>query len=451
MTSVQQRSDWFLGGGFWLAFDFCAGAGALLLAYALAPDLEWGWRASFPGQPGAYPAALFFGALLTLSADIAGLHDASAQRRPLPVLLRVAVTILIALVAALVVLYLTALQQLGRMVFVQTLVLAALAMGGARLLFHRIEGASRRRLLVLLEPAARARLRARIEDSGLPFRVADVPDSLNAGTDGDRLLDLCGKLRIDELVVPEGHGRPEDPPPPWMRCLEAGLQVTHHGAFMERYFSQVEVSAVGPDWFLELDLRLTHPVYHRWKRFSDLVLSGIGLLAGAIVLPPVLLVIWIESGRPFFFRQERVGLRGSTFRIWKLRTMRERRGDDDRELPRAKDPRITRIGYLLRRTRLDELPQMWNIFRGDMSFIGPRPDWTDEAADLRGRVPYHHFRTLVKPGLTGWAQINYGYAQTDEEVREKLGFDLYYLKHASVLLDLQILLRTIGAISRGAR
>jgi len=449
-SRVQTRTDWYFGGGSWLVADFVAGVAAILVAYGWNADLTLGWLSSFEGQPGAYPAAIGFGVLLTLVADIAGLHDPLRQRRLWPVTLRILSAVGIALLLAVIVLYFLALQQLGRTVSLQTFGLASLLMGGTRGLLFRVQGRTRRRVLLLLNPVKREDLRRRIEKSGLPFRVADLPESYSPEISGERLMECCRKLRIDEVVVPEEEGEGERAPV-WMSCLQSGIQVTHIRAFIERYFYRVECSDVRPNWFLELDLRLTHPVYHRWKRFSDVLLAVMGLVVAAPFVALFLGIIWIETGRPLFFKQQRVGLRGRHFTIWKLRTMSVLREEETWNGDVLPDQRVTRIGYFLRRSRLDEVPQFWNIIRGDMSFIGPRPEWVDIAGELGGRVPYYPYRTLVKPGLTGWAQINYGYASSDEEVREKLGFDFYYLKNASVLLDLQILIRTVGSIMRGSR
>jgi len=447
---VQSRTDWYFGGRSWLVVDFFAGAAAILLAYSFNPDLSLGWQPSFAGQPAGYPAALGFGLLLALVADIAGLHDPLRQQRLWPVTIRIFSSLVVTFLLAVVILYTLALQQLGRTVSIQSLVIAAAIMGGFRVLLFRVQGRTRRRILLLLSPAKRDDLRRRIDESGLPFRVADVPDSYGMALESDRLMEVCRMLRIDEVVVPEESGA-QDGPPSWMECLESGIQVTHARAFVERYFYRVDCSDVHPNWFLELDLRLTHPVYHRWKRFSDILLASVGLLVAAPFLLVFLGLIWAETGKPLFFKQQRVGLRSKPFTIWKLRTMSVLREEETRDADRLMDSRVTRIGYLLRRSRLDEVPQFWNIIRGDMSFIGPRPEWVDIAEDLGERIPFYPYRTLVKPGLTGWAQINFGYASNDEEVKEKLGLDFYYLKNASVTLDLQILIRTIGSIMRGSR
>jgi lipopolysaccharide/colanic/teichoic acid biosynthesis glycosyltransferase len=168
-----------------------------------------------------------------------------------------------------------------------------------------------------------------------------------------------------------------------------------------------------------------------------------------MLLSPVLLVaaaaIKLESRGPVFYSQIRSGLHNRSFKILKLRSMRTDAEKDGPKWAAAKDSRVTRIGSILRRTRLDEVPQFWNILRGEMSLVGPRPE------QLAEQIPYYQQRHLVKPGLTGWAQINYPYGATIEDALCKLRYDLYYIKHASVGLDLQIALRTIGVAMKGSR
>jgi len=450
-ASIQTKTDWFFGGRFWFFLDFAVALSSILLAYAINPDLRLSWQSEFPGQPSSYPAAIGYGLLFALTADIMGLHFPFRQRKAVSWGLRIFVAAVSALLVALLLLYLLALQQLGRIVLLQSLVLTIILAVGYRVLLFRIQNLSKRHILLLLDPESRERLRDRIEASGLPFRVANLPSSYDPDISRKRLLDTCRNLKIDEIVVPRDSNDSGQEVPVWMACLDAGLQVTHASVFVERYFQQVDCSNVGANWFLELDLRLTHPVYHRWKRLCDLAFATIGLLLAIPLLLPFLLIIWMESGRPLFFRQERVGLRGQKFTIWKLRTMTTVREEDALKGEHLDESRITKIGRFLRRTRLDEMPQFWNIIRGDMSFIGPRPDWVAIAEMQAERVPFYAYRTLVKPGLTGWAQVHYGYAETDIEVREKLGYDFYYLKHASLMLDMQITLQTISSIMKGSR
>jgi lipopolysaccharide/colanic/teichoic acid biosynthesis glycosyltransferase len=181
---------------------------------------------------------------------------------------------------------------------------------------------------------------------------------------------------------------------------------------------------------------------------------GLALVGGIVALPILaasVLLISVTSKGPVFYSQIRVGEGQQPFRIWKLRTMRVDSEREGAQWAKIKDPRVTLIGKILRKTRIDEIPQFWNILIGEMSFIGPRPERPEFVEKLAKTIPYYRQRHLVKPGLTGWAQICYRYGASEEDAREKLSYDLYYLKNASWMLDLQIMLQTIGAIAKGAR
>jgi len=161
------------------------------------------------------------------------------------------------------------------------------------------------------------------------------------------------------------------------------------------------------------------------------------------------IAIKLDTRGPVFYSQTRTGLSGVTFRLYKFRTMVK---DAEKSGPRwtkKDDPRITRVGRFLRSTRIDELPQLWNVLLGEMSFIGPRPERPDFNAELEAAIPYYDLRHLVKPGITGWAQVLYPYGASVEDAREKLQYDLYYIKNYSVMLDLVILIRTLRAVGRG--
>jgi lipopolysaccharide/colanic/teichoic acid biosynthesis glycosyltransferase len=161
----------------------------------------------------------------------------------------------------------------------------------------------------------------------------------------------------------------------------------------------------------------------------------------------------IDSGLPIFYWQERLGRGGREFKIIKFRTMRQDAESEGKpQMAGENDPRITRVGNFLRTTRLDEVPQFWNVLRGEMSIVGPRAERAQWVATFQQDIPFYRARLLVKPGITGWAQINYGYASTVEDTAVKLEYDLYYIKHRSIVMDLVIILRTIGTvISRKGR
>jgi exopolysaccharide biosynthesis polyprenyl glycosylphosphotransferase len=184
-----------------------------------------------------------------------------------------------------------------------------------------------------------------------------------------------------------------------------------------------------------------------YKRAIDIVLLIVGLVIFLPLVPAIALLIKIDSPGPIFFRQWRVGKDGKNFLLYKFRTMRH-----DAEVKtgavwaQENDPRVTRVGVLLRKTHLDEIPQIFNVMKGDMSFVGPRPERPEFVKNLLEAIPYYSGRHFVKPGITGWAQIRYPYGASVEDAREKLRFDLFYVKHFSLFLDLMIIIETIKVV-----
>ncbi|WP_417204655.1 exopolysaccharide biosynthesis polyprenyl glycosylphosphotransferase [Acetoanaerobium sticklandii] len=227
-------------------------------------------------------------------------------------------------------------------------------------------------------------------------------------------------------------------------------EIVNHSRFCEDIIGKVPVSSLDESWFYNNEVGKRDYLYEVIKflfdRFIALLLIMITIPIYMILFPFLL----ITSGRPFFYSQIRTGYKNRPFRIYKLRTMKT-----DAEVAGAKwatpnDDRVTPMGRFLRASRLDELPQLWNILIGDMSIIGPRPERPEIiASNLEGKIPYYKFRHLVKPGVTGWAQVNYGYGYSDNDSFIKLQYDLYYIKNKSAWLDFRILLKTIKTVVTG--
>jgi exopolysaccharide biosynthesis polyprenyl glycosylphosphotransferase len=212
--------------------------------------------------------------------------------------------------------------------------------------------------------------------------------------------------------------------------------------FHEVYWRKIPLYRLNQTWLFQEGFQIARePVFERLKRLSDIVLALFGLLLALPFLPLVAFAIWFEDRGPVFFRQARVGRNRVLFDILKLRSMRVNSGGDD--YTRAGDTRITRIGKFLRNTRLDEVPQLWNVLIGDMSLIGPRAEWVKLVDEYEKKIPCYHFRHLVKPGITGWAQVNYNYGENLEDTLRKLEYDLYYIRYFSFILDASIVLKTI--------
>ena len=222
-------------------------------------------------------------------------------------------------------------------------------------------------------------------------------------------------------------------------------------SFYETHWRHVPVHSIDPFWPLQMGFQLAqNSPYHYLKRLFDLAFSSVALILCLPVIAMVALLNFWQNGRPVLFRQVRVGRESEPFTILKFRTMSHPQTDEvDDIYTREGDPRITKLGHGLRKLRLDELPQLWNVFRGNMSLIGPRAEWTKCAERYEKKIPFYHFRHLVKPGITGWAQVNYPYGESDEDAIEKLKYDLYYIRHYSLKLDAMIVLKTLHVMLFG--
>jgi exopolysaccharide biosynthesis polyprenyl glycosylphosphotransferase len=223
-------------------------------------------------------------------------------------------------------------------------------------------------------------------------------------------------------------------------------------SFYEAHWRRVPVQSIDPFWPLQMGFQLArNSPYHYLKRLFDIAFSGVLLVIGSPLMVAAAGLIRLIDGRPVFFHQARVGREGELFNAYKFRTMRSEPGNDDSAdiYTREGDPRVTRVGRWLRKLRLDELPQLWNVLRGDMSLIGPRAEWIKCAERYEQKIPFYHFRHLVKPGITGWAQVNYPYGESEQDAIEKLKYDLYYIRHYSLKLDAMIVLKTVHTVLFG--
>lgn len=231
------------------------------------------------------------------------------------------------------------------------------------------------------------------------------------------------------------------------------VKIVDFSSFYESLTGRVPASNYSDGWFISNLVNRDHPVYDSLRRALDYVIGLSMGVACAIFFPMIALAIKLNSKGPILFKQERMGWRSTTFKINKFRTMYVLAADGSAETAGAvfaqkDDDRITKVGKFLRKTRLDELPQFWNLLKGDITLIGPRPERPAIFAKLEAAMPYYHLRLLVKPGITGWAAINQHYAGTIDEAIQKLQYDLYYIKNRSFLLDLVIVLRTVNVVLR---
>lgn len=267
----------------------------------------------------------------------------------------------------------------------------------------------------------------------------------------DHLLEFIDVYRISDIVVAINGEIQGATFQTILDAQEKGIDVTRMPLLYEEMTGRVPVQHLESDWIIRSFVDGLHVsgFYELAKRALD-VLGGLaGMIFTLILTPFVSLAILIDSGLPIFYSQTRLGRGAVKFTIYKFRTMRQdAEQDGEARLAEKNDPRVTRVGDFLRKMRIDEFPQFWNVLRGEMSLVGPRAERPELVAAFQKQVPFYRARLLVKPGLTGWAQINYGYYASVTEMSVKLEYDLYYIKHRTFLMDLQIILRTIGTVIR---
>lgn len=322
----------------------------------------------------------------------------------------------------------------------------------------------KRRLIVLGAGPRADRIRQIEEKRGSGFLVVgyiamnDGPQVIEEAINRNAIHNLANfvvRLNASEVVLALEERRNALPLTDLLRIKTTGVHVNDLSTFLERETGRVDLDSVNPSWLIFSDgfssgQRLSSIA----KRLFDIIASAILLaLTGPIILIAAL-IVKMDSKGPAFYRQKRVGLFNQEFEIIKLRTMRQDAEVAGQAVWAEKDdPRITRVGYWLRKLRIDELPQCWTVLKGQMSFVGPRPERRQFVEDLEQHLRYYAERHMVKPGITGWAQINYPYAASIEDARNKLEYDLYYAKNYTPFLDLLILIQTLRVIlwPEGAR
>ena len=405
--------------------------------------------------------AMAYAMAMTISMISVGLYQ-----RGLPfsagLLVRVGLSFLIASVAMSVVFYTFPDLVVGRGVMTYAMLFTFAGVLGLRSLFFRLTNSDLQATKVLVLGTGRqARMIADLEPRQPGFRVVGYVHVNESETsiarerwlNHDRtLMDMVLEFEVDEIVVAPDDRRLRLPVDQILDCKMSGTMVLDLLSFFEKETSRIKLDVLHPSWIFFSDGFRLSGVAQYSKRALDL---AAGLLIFLVAWPFMLLVaaaIMLESGGkgPVLFHQVRVGLNGRQFRVHKFRSMRtDAEADGVARWASKNDSRITRVGAIIRKTRLDELPQVFNVLRGEMSLVGPRPERPEFVEQLEKEIPFYAERHRVKPGLTGWAQLSYPYGATTDDARNKLEFDLYYVKNASAFLDLIILLETVEVVLWG--
>ncbi|GAB6066792.1 TIGR03013 family PEP-CTERM/XrtA system glycosyltransferase [Methylothermus subterraneus] len=421
-----------------------------------------GWQA----ESDWWITALLFAFTGVILNAALGLYQRAAHRWGMAELvLRLSLSFIFATVGMSLIFYAFPDLFVGRGIFGFAVLFSLLALLGVRLLFCRFVDSARlkRRVLVL----GAGELARRILDCSqrLPANLNLVGFVRMGGEacqiDGERLIEMNVPLRelaeredIDEIVVAPDDRRGGLPVDEILDCKMQGIEVVDLLTFFERELGIVKIDCLHPSWLVFSDGFKMHSSLVL-KRLFDIAAS-LGLLA--VTWPVMLataLALWIESrGKwPIFYRQTRVGADWQLFQVVKFRSMRPDAEKGGALMARPNDERVTRVGRFIRKTRIDELPQLWNVLKGDMSFVGPRPERPEFVEKFAETIPYYAERHRVKPGITGWAQVRYQYAESEQDTLEKLQYDLYYVKNYSLFLDFLILLQTVEVVlwGKGAR
>jgi sugar transferase (PEP-CTERM system associated) len=423
-----------------------------------------------------WPRALLFSAA-TLACQLAfGLHSARQRARSAGILIRIVAAAGIGAAITAACLFLIPDLWLGRGVVALAALGAVVVAMVLHIAFARVIDERMFKVRVLVYGAGRSAqaisgLRRRADRRG--FTVVGYVRSSGEGPNGTPaepmslasepvfegsagLLQLCVRFDVDEIVVALDDRRRAFPIRELLECRLAGVDVTELLTFLERESGRVRIDVLNPSWIIFGE-------GFRRGSLRQLTARALDLLAGAAILVlsiPVIIVsaiaIKLEDGlrAPILYHQERVGLGGRPFSLMKFRSMRvDAEASGEARWAQRDDPRVTRVGAVIRKLRIDELPQVLNVLRGDMSLVGPRPERPEFVASLSEKIPYYVERHCVKPGITGWAQLCYPYGSSEQDSLEKLQYDLYYIKNNSLLLDLSILVQTaeVAIFGKGAR
>ncbi|MBZ5548232.1 MAG: TIGR03013 family PEP-CTERM/XrtA system glycosyltransferase [Acidobacteriia bacterium] len=268
------------------------------------------------------------------------------------------------------------------------------------------------------------------------------------------LMDVVNKQKVHRVIVAMPDRRGTIPMPELLQLRMQGVKIEEATSWLEKISGKIEVDNLYPSWLVFSEGFRRSTAFIVVRRVISIAISLLGLILAAPLIPLIILAIRADSRGPVFYTQTRVGKGGRVFKVVKFRTMRQ-----DAEAASGpkwagdNDPRVTRVGKFLRSSRLDEIPQLWCVLKGDMAFVGPRPERPEFIEWLSKEIPYYGVRHMVRPGLTGWAQVKYKYGSTIEDSREKLQYDLYYIKNASIGFDLLIMFLTVKIVllRRGAQ
>ncbi len=431
----------------WFVIDYAIAYASATIAFALTP---YAMSTVVPEQGHVGQMAFSFGVALTIAliAHVAGLHELDQRKRSFGLLARCFFVSLLALAIINAELFLVHYLRAGRFVTIFTLIGCTAGLFSLRVL---LVGMAERNTYVAAIVGSTDYI-----NHALNFLSSKKPGgmeiiSLDLSEQPDIDLKEWARLNgVDQMVVDT-----DDPLAPsqneLLSLIDGTLTVSRFTSFVENLFEKVPTQHITAQWVI--DTQADHESLYKStiKRALDVTVASVALVISLPVLVIAAIAIKLESPGPVIFKQKRVGQYGRMFTMYKLRSMRTDAEKNGAQYASEQDARVTRVGQFLRNSRIDEAPQLINVLAGHMSLVGPRPERPEFTGKLESNIQFFVHRLMVKPGITGWAQINTGYAASEEDSVNKLSYDLYYIKMLSFAMDLRILLRTISRFAAGAR
>jgi sugar transferase (PEP-CTERM system associated) len=414
-----------------------------------------------------FPKALLITMAVQLSLYYFDLYDLKVYRKNLELTVRLLQSLGISSIFLAILYYIFPSIIIGRGIFLISLVFMAAVIVTWRVLYNRLlktKHLDQKILIVGTGPLAKNIGKDLIERPDTGFNVVGFV-SETPGRDGERLInptilgdqerivEIAKRERVDRIVVALEERRGKFPVAQLLECKMAGTPIEEGVEFYEHLTGRMLVESLRPSTLIFSDGFKKSKLEIWMKRTSGFALSLIGLILLSPVILIISILIKIDSAGPVYYKQKRVGERGKAFNLLKFRSMVKNAETGKPVWAGENDSRVTRIGRWIRKLRLDEIPQMVNVLKGDMSFVGPRPERPFFVEELRKEIPYYDQRHYVKPGITGWAQVKFPYGASKEDAQEKLKYDLYYIKNLSTLFDLVIIFETIKVVlfGKGAR
>lgn len=412
-------------------------------------------------------ASIVFSGLLTLSCSGLGLYRRSLSWEDYNLMARTCISFSVALLAVITVYYLLPEFLMARSVLIYALVFAFTGMMITRFLFYWFANIERlQRRILVIGSGKKAHSLISLNDSfihkgftivgfiALVDEIPDVDPSLIISS-GKSISKIAEEFNVDEIVIALDDKRRVMPVDELLDCKMSGMTIMDMMAFYEREKGIVSLEDVYPSWLVFSDGFAKSGLRVLGKRCFDLLASLLLLAVSWPVMVLTALAIMLESGfnAPVLYRQVRVGEKNKNFNVLKFRSMNVDAEKNGAQWARQQDSRVTWVGGFIRKYRIDELPQIFNVLKGQMSFVGPRPERPEFVKDFDERIPYYRERHRVKPGITGWAQLCYPYGADEYDTIQKLQYDLYYVKNYSLFLDISIILNTVEVIlwGKGAR